>query len=88
MTMETLVDEGARSTIANDLDRTLFVEAGAGTGKTQSLVNRIVRLLATGRVRATNMAAITFTEAAASELRDRVRGALRRCPWRSRRGRD
>ena len=76
MTMEPLVDQDARSMIAKDLDRTLFVEAGAGTGKTQSLVGRIVRLLATGRVRATSMAAITFNEAAASELRDRVRSAL------------
>lgn len=76
MTMQPLVDREARNTIASALDRTLFVEAGAGTGKTQSLVNRIVRLLATGRVRATNIAAITFTDAAASELRDRVRDAL------------
>ena len=76
MTNEALVDQGARDTITGELDRTLFVEAGAGTGKTQSLVERIVRLLATGRVTANNLAAITFTEAAAAELRDRVRDAL------------
>ena len=76
MMAEPVVDQQARDMITGDLDSTLFVEAGAGTGKTQSLVDRIVRLLATGRVGATNMAAITFTEAAASELRNRVRDAL------------
>ena len=73
---ESLVDQLARDTITGDLDRTLFVEAGAVTGKTRSLVERIVRLLATDRVSATSIAAITFTDAAASELRDRVRVAL------------
>src|SRR5690606_32261684 len=58
------------------LDRTIFVEAGAGTGKTRSLIERAVRLLATGRATAPSLAAITFTEAAAAELRDRLRGAL------------
>ncbi len=58
-----------------DLDRTLFVEAGAGTGKTKSLVDRVVALVQAGHpMRA--IAAITFTEAAASELRERIRLAL------------
>ena len=72
----TLVDQAARDRIVHDLDVTLFVEAGAGTGKTRSLVDRIVRLLATGRTAAPALAAITFTEAAAAELRDRVRDSL------------
>jgi ATP-dependent helicase/nuclease subunit A len=54
----------------------LFVEAGAGTGKTSALVDRVVALVARGDVELRHVAAITFTEAAASELRDRVRGAL------------
>ncbi|NNE74289.1 MAG: UvrD-helicase domain-containing protein, partial [Acidimicrobiales bacterium] len=68
------VDQAARQLIARDgLDRTLFVEAGAGTGKTQALVGRIVELVLSDRARLTDLAAITFTEAAAAELRDRVR---------------
>jgi ATP-dependent helicase/nuclease subunit A len=35
-----LPDAAIRQEIADRLDRTLFVEAGAGSGKTQSLVNR------------------------------------------------
>nr|MBA3655703.1 UvrD-helicase domain-containing protein [Actinomycetota bacterium] len=58
-----------------DLDTTLFVEAGAGTGKTKSLVDRIVALVRAGH-RMRGIAAITFTEAAASELRDRIGKAL------------
>ncbi len=68
-------DEAARVRIRDDLDATLFVEAGAGAGKTSSLVDRIVNLVDDG-VDITGVAAITFTEKAAAELRTRVRGAL------------
>ncbi len=60
---------------AADLDRTLFVEAGAGTGKTHALVSRVVALVKAGHPMR-GIAAITFTEAAASELRERIRAAL------------
>ena len=66
-------DQPARDRIHHDLDTTLFVEAGAGTGKTRELIERIVRLVASGRAELRQIAAITFTEAAAAELRDRVR---------------
>jgi ATP-dependent helicase/nuclease subunit A len=68
-------DEAARDRIRNDLDATLFVEAGAGAGKTSSLVDRIVNLVEAG-VDITAIAAITFTEKAAAELRTRVRARL------------
>jgi len=58
-------------------DRTFFVEAGAGAGKTTALVERVVALVQSG-VPVTSIAAITFTEAAAAELRQRVRVALER----------
>ena len=62
------------------LDETLFVEAGAGTGKTTVLVDRIVELVTADGpdlpVPMRSVAAITFTEKAAAELRDRVRGEL------------
>ena len=74
----TLADQDVRERLLNDLDRTFFVEAGAGTGKTTTLVGRIVNLVATGRVTMEHLAAITFTEAAAAELRDRVREGLAR----------
>ena len=69
-------DEGVRQEIRHNLDETLFVEASAGTGKTSSLVERMVNLVATGRTTLDRIAAITFTEAAAAELRDRVRQRL------------
>ncbi len=68
-------DELARRRISDDLDATLFVEAGAGAGKTSSLVARIVNLVESG-IAITGIAAITFTEKAAAELRSRVRHAL------------
>lgn len=69
-------DQPARQRIANDLATTLFVEAGAGSGKTRALVDRVVSLMATGTARIDEIAAITFTEKAAAELRDRIRAAL------------
>lgn len=70
------VDHAARARIAGRLDETLFVEAGAGSGKTTMLVARIVALLAGGQAEMGGLAAITFTEAAAAELRERVRQKL------------
>ena len=67
-----LRDQAARDRIEQRLDETLFVEAGAGTGKTHQLVQRIVNLIEHGGIRANEIAAITFTEKAAAELYDRV----------------
>ena len=72
----TPLDATARQAIANDLDDTLIVEAAAGTGKTTELVNRILRVLATGRARMVEIVAVTFTEKAAGELKLRLREAL------------
>ncbi len=69
-------DSKARCTIVEQLDQTLFVEASAGTGKTTSLVERVVNLVATGTATLDRIAAITFTESAAAELRDKVRQRL------------
>ncbi|MBI2709442.1 MAG: UvrD-helicase domain-containing protein [Actinobacteria bacterium] len=69
-------DQPARDRISGDLRSTLFVEAGAGSGKTSSLVRRVVALVASGTAEMRSIAAITFTEKAAAELRDRIRRAL------------
>ncbi len=62
--------------VRNQLDNTLFVEAGAGTGKTFALVERIYSLVVSGKAQINEMAAITFTELSASELKDRIRTRL------------
>lgn len=69
-------DLDVRVLLQRELEATLLVEAGAGTGKTRELVGRVVRLVAAGLVRMEELAAITFTEAAAAELRDRIRQGL------------
>ena len=69
-------DQQHRDRIQQSLGENLFVEAGAGTGKTTALVGRIVTLIASGAAEMAGLAAITFTEAAAAELRDRVRRDL------------
>ena len=77
MTARVAADAAARASIRSDLSATLFVEAGAGSGKTTTLVDRVVALvLAPDGAPLHRIAAVTFTEKAAAELRDRVRGRL------------
>ncbi len=71
-----LVDQDARETIRTALDRTLIVEAAAGTGKTSSLVSRIIEVIRSGHGELANLVAVTFTEKASGELKLRLRTAL------------
>jgi ATP-dependent exoDNAse (exonuclease V) beta subunit (contains helicase and exonuclease domains) len=79
MSSAALIDAAARRRITADgLDELLFVEAGAGTGKTKQLVDRVVALVFERGIPMRDIAAITFTEAAATELRARIREAFER----------
>ena len=66
------LDHDARVRIATALDETVFAVAGAGSGKTRHLVERVLHVLLSGRARIDQLAVITFTEAAAAELRERI----------------
>jgi len=71
-----LADQEARDRIRDELGTTLVVEAASGTGKTTELVTRMVALLTAGRARLDHMVAVTFTDAAAGELKLRLRKAI------------
>lgn len=73
--MTTLVDADAREFAVRRTDLNVMVDAGAGSGKTKILVDRVCQLVDEG-VAIRNIAAVTFSEAAASELRDRLRAEL------------
>jgi ATP-dependent exoDNAse (exonuclease V) beta subunit len=73
-----LADEEHRRVVREDLDRSLFVEAAAGTGKTSELVRRIIAVLHSGRTTLGRMVALTFTDKAAGELKLRLREEIER----------
>lgn len=74
-------DQHVRDAVRTDLDRSAFTEAGAGTGKSTTLVSRILSIVddAAVPVPLRGVAAITFTDRAGNELRDKVRDALTQC---------
>ncbi|NLH49826.1 MAG: UvrD-helicase domain-containing protein [Myxococcales bacterium] len=71
-------DQPARELATRSRDHALWIEAGAGTGKTTLLVARILSLLTDAErpLRLARLAAITFTEKAAGELKVKIRQEL------------
>src|ERR671911_2071125 len=72
------IDQESRRIIRKDLQANLLVEAGAGSGKTQMLAERMAAGIASGAYQIEHLAAVTFTRKAASELRGRFHIALER----------
>ena len=69
-------DQDARDRITSALELSLLVEAGAGSGKTTAMVQRLVALIMTGSATIDQVVAVTFTRKAAAELRERFQEDL------------
>ncbi len=73
LTSERAPDQEARDRAIEGSDRNLLMQAGAGSGKTTTLVARVARILESEDAQLSRVVAITFTEKAAEELRERLR---------------
>ena len=69
-------DERQREAIEH-VEGPMLVIAGAGTGKTSVLVNRIATLIREGHARPDEILALTYTDNAAGEMRERVKAELK-----------
>ncbi|MFV0435692.1 MAG: ATP-dependent helicase [Leucobacter sp.] len=65
-----------RAVIEHPLQGSALVIAGAGSGKTETMANRVVWLVANGLVAPDEVLGLTFTRKAAGELRERISGRL------------
>ena len=70
-----MTEQQKRDNIVYGITDNVFVEAGAGAGKTTLITKRIVNQLRSG-IRPEHLVVITFTNAAAGELYGRIAGAL------------
>ncbi|MBW2147898.1 MAG: UvrD-helicase domain-containing protein [Deltaproteobacteria bacterium] len=74
---EALVDKEQRERAVQCRDRCPCVQAGAGTGKTSLLVDRVLDILRSDtKMSMENLVVITFTEKASAELKERIRQEL------------
>ncbi len=62
----------------NHQDGDLLISASAGSGKTFVMIERLIRLIKEGKAKLNNILAVTFTEAAASEMKEKLKKALRK----------
>ena len=70
-------DQYERNIISTEFNKNIFVEAGAGAGKTTELINRIINQLLNTEITTDQIVVITFTKKAANELTERFIKSLR-----------
>ena len=76
MNKDAVIPNKEQQRVINTVDGPVLVVAGAGTGKTATIVKRIEHIIADGYALPWQVLAITFTNKAAGELKERLEGAI------------
>ncbi len=74
--MTVIKDAAAREKVKTLLDKSILLEAGAGSGKTSAMADRFLELLSNNYADLSEIVAITYTKKAANELAERIRRKL------------
>ena len=69
------LDRESRKKILKDLNSNFFVDAGAGSGKTAVLTERVITKLKKG-INVNELLVLTFTNEASNEMKQRIRNAI------------
>ena len=64
--------------VVNELDENILLLASAGTGKTETLSNRIVNIIETKKAKPDEILCITFTNKAAKEMETRIKSTVKK----------
>ncbi len=65
-----------QAAVINHNKGNLLVSASAGSGKTFTMIRRLIRIISEGKANVNEILAVTFTEKAASEMKDKLRKAM------------
>lgn len=68
----------AQKRAVTETEGDMLVSASAGSGKTFVMIERVIKLVTEGKARVSEILAVTFTEAAAAEMKQKLVSALRK----------
>ncbi|MDY6367677.1 MAG: UvrD-helicase domain-containing protein [Clostridia bacterium] len=74
--IENIVRDESQERVINHTNGNILVSASAGSGKTYSMIKRLINLIVSGKTHVKDILAVTFTESAAKEMKEKLARAI------------